>query len=122
MDNLVAVFHRLRRADQFLRPCGKQHRKCGQLVGGAVGKRSPYDRQSVGIAVLLAVEIRQVVQYLSDLGMIGTECLLGDRQGPFIEKLGVCVTAFALMQPGQIVQQLGDLRVIAAERLFLNGQ
>ena len=117
--------------------------------GAAVGNHPLHQRQSVGVAALARVELRQIVQRLSrrrdgrdrapsrrspatacraarrrrsdlgrgraaarllsdcrDIGMVGTERLLADRQRSLVERLGVGVATLVLVELSQIVERL----------------
>src|ERR1700738_2052715 len=85
-------------------------------------QRTLVERLGVGVAALVVIEQRQIVQRRRDLGMIAPECLLVNGQRTLVQRLGVGVAGFAAIQLSQIVQRRCDLGMVAPEHLFANGQ
>ena len=69
-----------------------------------------------------AVKHRQIVQRLSDIGMIGTERFLSDRQRSLVERLGVGVATLVIVKHRQIVQRRSDIGMIGTERFLSDRQ
>ena len=53
--------------------------------------------------------------------MLGAECLLADGDGALIERLGLLVAAGVPVEIGQVVEGLGNVRVLGAECLLADG-
>ena len=77
---------------------------------------------SAGVATLVIVKKRQIVQRLSDIGMIGAERFLSDRQRALVERLGVGVATLASVKPRQIVQRRGDYGIFGTESFLSDRQ
>jgi len=69
-----------------------------------------------------AVQFGEVFQRLRDIGVIGPEHVLPDRQGPLIERLGIGVAGLCLVECGQIVQRRRDRGVIGTKRFLEDRQ
>ena len=61
-------------------------------------QRALVERLGVGIAALVVVKHRQIVQRLRDIGMIGTKRLFSDRQRALVERLGVGIATLLLVK------------------------
>ena len=59
-------------------------------------QRALVERLGLGIATLVVVKRRQIVQRCRDIGMIGTERLFPDRQRALVERLGFGVATLRL--------------------------
>jgi hypothetical protein len=74
---------------------------------------------SFGVATLLSIELRQVVDQLGDNGMVGTERFLRDRERPSEERFGFGVAPLRLIERAQIVERLRSAWAIGTEHFFL---
>ncbi len=76
------------------------------------------ERLGLGVAALAPLEHGQVVERGADIGVVGAERLLADREGALVERLGLGVAALGPVQLGQVVERRGDIGVVGAQRLF----
>ena len=90
----------------------------GPSAFSPIAQRALVERLGVGVAALGLVQRGQVVERGGDIGVIGAERLLADRESALVERLGVGVAALGLVQHGQIVEHGRDIGVIGAERLL----
>ena len=80
------------------------------------------ERLGLGVAALGLVQLGQVVERLCDIGVVGAQRLLVDRQRALIERLGLGVAALVLVQQGQVVERCSHIGVVGAERLLADRQ
>ena len=57
-----------------------------------------------------------------DIGVVGAERLLADREGALVERLGLGVAAFGDIQRSQVVERRSDIGVVGAQRLLADGE
>ena len=67
------------------------------------------------MAALDGVQIGQIVQRLRDIGVIGAERFLPDRQCPLVERLGIGVAGLFFVDPS-VALALNDLAELAKSR------
>ena len=79
-------------------------------------------RLGLGIAALLPVEHREVVETGGDIRMLGTERLLADGEGAFVQRLGLGIAALRLVERREVIETGGDIRMLGAERLLADGE
>ena len=75
-------------------------------------QRALVERLGLGVAALVLVQLRQIVQAVATSGMVGTERLLVDRQRALVERLGLGVAALVAVEHSQIVQRLRDIGMV----------
>ncbi len=61
-------------------------------------QRPLVERLSLGVVALGSVELRQVVEALGHIRVLGSEGLLPDRQRAFVERLGLRVVALGMIE------------------------
>jgi hypothetical protein len=54
--------------------------------------------------------------------MVRSERLFADRQGAFVERLGLGVAALFQVDAGQLAQASGDIRMVGSKRLLEDRQ
>ena len=62
------------------------------------------ERLGLGVAALGSVQVGQVVERGADVGVVGPQRLLTDREAALVERLGLGVAALGLVQLGQVVE------------------
>ena len=67
-------------------------------------QRALEQRLGVGVAALLLVQRRQIVQGLPDIGMTWRQRLFAHRQRPLEQRFGIGIALLPLIQRRQIVQ------------------
>src|SRR3954447_10101195 len=68
----------------------------------------------------MAIELRQVLEALRDVGVLGAEHFLTNVEGAAEERFGVAVAALVMVEPRQVVEGSGGVGVIGAARFLIN--
>ena len=66
--------------------------------------------------------VTEVIQGIGNVGMIGAQRLLEDRQGAPQERLGFCDVALLLVERGRVVQATRDVWMVGTVHLLSGGQ
>ena len=96
LHDIEAIVDGLVRGNELGGLSAEQDRQCSPGRSGFIGNRPADERQRIGVAALVIIERSQIVQRRRDIGMIGPERLLPDRQRPLVERLGLGVAALLL--------------------------
>jgi hypothetical protein len=70
------------------------------------------------IAPLCSVQTSQVVEYDRDIGIVGAEGLLPDRQRSLEERFGLGVPSLVIVELSEVSERVGDTEMVGAERFF----
>src|SRR5215470_9328045 len=76
----------------------------------------------IRLAALAFVQLRQVVERLPDIGVLGPQRLLADGQAALIERLGLGIAALVSVQRSQVVERGTGLEVLGSKRLLSHSQ
>ena len=85
-------------------------------------QRSLVQRFRIGIAPLLVVQERKIVQRRCDIGMIGTERFFAYRQRALVQRLGIGIATLVVVENRKIVQRQRNIGMIGTERFLANRQ
>ena len=74
----------------------------------------------LGIAALVVVEPRYVVEAVSYVRVLRTQGLFSDHQCTFVERFGLSVAALGVVEVPQVVGVGGEARMIWPKRFFVD--
>jgi hypothetical protein len=100
----------------------KKDRKGGGRHRAAMLDRGLHQRYRIGVATLFGIERSQVAERVRDIGMVGTERLLIDRQRSFEQRLGVGIATLARVKRSQAVERSRDIGIVGTERFLPDRQ
>ncbi len=72
------------------------------------------------IAALGTVDVGQIFAAHCYMRVVGAKGLLGNREGPQIERLGLCIASLRIVKGRQVVKRNSCLRMLGAKSLFDN--
>ena len=68
------------------------------------------------------IDFGEVVEGCGDVGVLGPQRLLEDRQRPLVERLCLWVAALVAIDIGEVVEGDGGVGVVGPQRLLANCQ
>ena len=85
-------------------------------------QRPLVERLRIGVATLVIVKQRQVVQRHGHIRIVRAARLFVDCQRTLVERFGVSITALVVVKRSQTDHRCGDIGLVGAKRLFSDRQ
>ena len=86
------------------------------------GQGALVERLGLLVLPLVGVEVGQVIETASGVGVLGSQHAFADGQGALVERLGLLVLPLVVVEVGQVIETRSGVGVLGSQHAFVDGQ